>query len=149
MYRGLPTPLWGEILLYVVEVGNLSPTKVLGEVTGFEMITGRKSDVRNLRFCECVAFAHVPKAKRSHKLSPKTVPTLFVGYATKSLGYRLLDVRSGKLIKRRDVSFREDITVESSYLLEVLAKKYEGRKVQLLVNVPFVPIPVDGIRDHE
>ncbi|KAG2959421.1 hypothetical protein PC119_g26712 [Phytophthora cactorum] len=56
-----------------------------------------------------------------------------------SLEYRLLDLRSGKLIERRDVSFREDITVESSYLEELLAMQYEGREVQLPPNVPFVP----------
>ncbi|KAG3239214.1 hypothetical protein PI124_g15835 [Phytophthora idaei] len=75
---GLPAALWGEILLYVVEVDNMSPTKALTGTTP-EMITGRKPDVRNLRVCGCVAFAHVPKEKRSHKLSPKAVPTLFLG----------------------------------------------------------------------
>lgn len=74
---GLLTTLWGKILHYVVEVDNMSFTKALGEVTPFEMITGRKPDARNLRVCGRVAFAYVPKGKRPHKLSPKAVPTLF------------------------------------------------------------------------
>ncbi|KAG2828567.1 hypothetical protein PC129_g14326 [Phytophthora cactorum] len=41
----LPAALWGEILLYVVEVNNMSPTKALTGTTPFTMITGNKPDV--------------------------------------------------------------------------------------------------------
>ncbi|KAG3001467.1 hypothetical protein PC121_g20097 [Phytophthora cactorum] len=51
---GLPAALWGEILLYVVEVDNMSTTNALTGTTPFEMITGRKPDVRNLRVCGSV-----------------------------------------------------------------------------------------------
>ncbi|KAF4131099.1 hypothetical protein GN958_ATG19734 [Phytophthora infestans] len=64
-------------------------------------------------------------------------------------GYRLLEVLSGKLIKRRDISFREDINEESSYLEELLVKQYECCRVQIPVNASLVDIPVDGVRDHE
>ncbi|KAE8886485.1 hypothetical protein PF003_g29613 [Phytophthora fragariae] len=113
---GLPDSLWGEVLMYVVEVDNMSPTTALSGMTPYERLTGTKPDVGNLHVCGCVAFAHVPKKKRASKLSPKAVPTLFLGYAHTSLGFRLLDLRSADLIERRDVSFREDITVDSAYM---------------------------------
>lgn len=122
---GLPDSLWGEVLMYDAEVDNMSPTKALAGMTPYEKLTGTKPDVSNLHVCGCVAFAHVPKKKRASKLSPKAKPTLFLGYAQTSLGYWLLDLRTGNLIEQHDVSFREDITVDSAYVERLLARRYE------------------------
>ncbi|KAE9013386.1 hypothetical protein PR002_g14521 [Phytophthora rubi] len=144
---GLPDSVWGEVLVYVVEVDNMTPTKALAGMTPYEKLTGTKPDVSNLHVCGCVAFAHVPKKKRASKLSPKAKPTLFLGYAQTSLGYRLLDLRTGNLIEQRDVSFREDITVDSVYVERLLARRYEGSEEGLPVRVPYVRLPVNAVLD--
>ncbi|KAE8885345.1 hypothetical protein PF007_g10650 [Phytophthora fragariae] len=125
----------------------MSPTKALVGMTPYEKLTGTKPDVSNLHVCGCVAFAHVPKKKRASKLSPKAKPTLFLGYAQTSLGYRLLDLRTGDLIEQRDVSFREDITVDSTYVERLLARRYEGSDEELPVRVPYVRLPVNAVLD--
>ncbi|EGZ21863.1 hypothetical protein PHYSODRAFT_285664, partial [Phytophthora sojae] len=86
----MPESLWGEILMYVVEVDNLSSTKALPDMTPYQKLPGMNPDVGKLHVCGWVAFAHVPKKKRASKLSPKAVPTLFLGFSQSSMGYRLL-----------------------------------------------------------
>ncbi|POM75355.1 Polyprotein [Phytophthora palmivora] len=136
----LPESLWGEILMYVVEVDSLSPTKAQKNMTPYQNLTGVKPVVNNLRVCGCVAFAHVPKKKRAGKFSPRVVPTLFLGYASTLMGYRLLNLRTGDLIERRDVSFREDITMDNTFVENFLAKHYKGRKIVEPDVVPFVRV---------
>ncbi|KAG2764758.1 hypothetical protein PC129_g21067 [Phytophthora cactorum] len=133
--------------MYVVEVDNTSPILAMTGMTLYQKLAGDKPDVGNLRVCGCVAFAHVPKEKRSTKLSQKAIPTLFLGYAQSSLGYRLLDLHTCVLIERLGVSFRKDITADSSHVHNLLARRYTGSQVDLPGKVPFVRLPVDGVLD--
>ncbi|OWZ01628.1 Gag-pol Polyprotein [Phytophthora megakarya] len=104
----LPESLWGEILMYVVEV-DMNSTKALKDMTPYQKITGMKPVVQT------------------------------------SMGYRLLNLHTGELIERRDVSFREDITVDNNYLEKLLTKRYKGRQVVLPANIPFVHLPVNAV----
>ncbi|PKI37943.1 hypothetical protein CRG98_041656 [Punica granatum] len=54
---------------------------------------------------------HVPKEQRS-KLDDKANECIFVGYGDEEYGYRLLDPKKGKVVRSRDVVFREQETVE-------------------------------------
>ena len=54
----------------------------------------------------CVAYAHVPDCLRQ-KLDKKASKLRFVGYCTRSKGYRLYDEKTKKLIMSRDVTFNE------------------------------------------
>ncbi|KAE9171394.1 hypothetical protein PF005_g27158 [Phytophthora fragariae] len=144
---GMPESLWGEILMYVVEFDNLSLTKALADMTPYQKLAGVKPDVGKLHVCGCVAFAHVPKKKRASKLSPKAVPTLFLGFSQSSMGYRLLNLLTGDMVERRDVSFRDDITVDSEYVENLLARRYNGSQVVLPDMIPFVRLPVNAVLD--
>ncbi|KAE9297506.1 hypothetical protein PF008_g23728 [Phytophthora fragariae] len=142
---GLSESLWGEVLMFVVEVDNMNSTKALPDMTPYQKLTGMKPDVSKLHVCGCVAFAHVPKKKRASKLSPKVAPTLFLSYSQSSLGYRLLNLRTGDLVERRDVSFREDITVDSKYVENLLARRYYGNQVIIPDIISFVRLPVNAV----
>ncbi|KAE8981750.1 hypothetical protein PR003_g17828 [Phytophthora rubi] len=100
---GLSESLWGDVLMFVVEVDNMSSTKALPYMTPYQKLTGMKPDVSKPHVCGCVAFAHVPKKKRAGKLSPKVVLTLFLGYSQSSLGYRCVPVASSKCVMFRSV----------------------------------------------
>ena len=54
----------------------------------------------------CVAYAHVPDCSRQ-KLDKKADKLRFIGYCTESKGYRLIDERTRRLVKSRDVIFNE------------------------------------------
>ena len=54
----------------------------------------------------CAAFSNIPDQLRS-KLDDKAERMVFVGYSSRSKGYRLYDHNSGLVVTRRDVIFDE------------------------------------------
>jgi hypothetical protein len=89
-----------------VYIKNRCPTKVLDSKTPQEAWSGRKPDVSHLRVFGCKAFAHVPKEKRT-KLESKSMPCVFLGYYEGTKAYRLMCVKTKKIIKSRNVVFIE------------------------------------------
>ncbi|EGZ18364.1 hypothetical protein PHYSODRAFT_301060 [Phytophthora sojae] len=94
----LPNVLWTEVLPYVVEVDNLSPTKALKGMTPTEKLTGLKPDISKLKVCGCVGYVFIPKEKRKNKLSEKAESALFLGLPKTKHDYRLLHLRTGKMV---------------------------------------------------
>ena len=85
----LPNSLWGETLLTVAHVINLSPVVALQDVTN-SVWYGNDVSYEHLRVFGCKAFVHVPKDERS-KLDAKTSQCIFIGYGLDEFGYRLYD----------------------------------------------------------
>nr|CAE02415.2 OSJNBa0095E20.2 [Oryza sativa Japonica Group] len=101
---------WGEAILTVCHVLNRIPTKYK-KVTPFEEWERKKLNLSHLRTWGCLAKVNVPIAKK-HKLGPKTVDCVFLGYAIHSVGYRFLivnsgvpDMRVGTITESRDATF--------------------------------------------
>ncbi|KAG6616662.1 Integrase, catalytic core protein [Phytophthora cinnamomi] len=139
----LPFCLWGEVLGYVIEVDNMSATKALNGITPFEKLYGQNPEVI-YTFVDAKYFTTF--RRRNGKVSCICAPTLlFLGYAKSSLGYRILDLRTGKLIGRRDVVFHEDITAEPNYVRDLVDKTYFGKDVELPTAIDFVNIPVSSV----
>jgi transposase InsO family protein len=134
----LPNRLWPEVLQYIVDVDNMSATRALNGRTPSEKLLGKAPDVSKIRVCGSVGFIHEPKRKT--KLSPKAEPGLLLGFAQRSPGYRLLHLRTGKLVEARDVRFREDITVSRQYTSSLLNGQQASYK-----QIPFVPLPVEYV----
>lgn len=97
---------WAEAVNTAVYLINLSPTKVLKNVTPNEAWSGIKPNVKHLRIFGCKAMAHIPKERR-RKWDPKSEEFIFVGYSDETKGYRLLNSRTKKVVIRRDVEFIE------------------------------------------
>nr|KYP55888.1 Retrovirus-related Pol polyprotein from transposon TNT 1-94 [Cajanus cajan] len=66
----LPKHFWGEALLAVVHVINLSPTVALNTELPDKTWFGKNVSYDYLRVFGCKIFVHVPKDERS-KLHPK------------------------------------------------------------------------------
>ncbi|OWZ10426.1 DNA binding protein [Phytophthora megakarya] len=139
----LPMVLWTEDLRYVVEVDNLSPTKALKGETPTGKLTGAKPNVAQLKVCGCVGYVFVPKQVRMNKLSTKAEPALFLGFPRIGHGYRLLHLRTGKMVEAQDVKFREDVTVERTYINALL----KGRQ-HYYPQIPFIPLPVEYVAEQ-
>ncbi len=60
----------------------------------------------HLRVFGCKAFAHVPDEKRT-KLESKSMPCVFLGYYEGTKAYRLMCVKTKRIIKSRHVVFIE------------------------------------------
>ena len=105
--KGIPYFLWGEAVHTAVYLLNRCPTKALDNITPFEAYSGRKPGIAHLKIFGSLCYVHVPTQLR-HKLEPKSMKGVFVGYATCEKGYRIFDPISKKLTLSRDVTFDED-----------------------------------------
>jgi hypothetical protein len=103
--NNIPLELWAESY----NCANYTLNRTLSSnasVTPFELWFGRKPNLRHLRIFGCEAYMHVPDCDR-HKLEPKSLKCLFVGYCENTKAYRLWDPASRRLKISRDVIFNE------------------------------------------
>ncbi|MCP4490581.1 MAG: DDE-type integrase/transposase/recombinase, partial [Gammaproteobacteria bacterium] len=98
---------WAEALSTAVYLKNRSPSAAVDKKTPFEAYYGHKPGVKHLKAFGCAAYAHVPKDERK-KLDSKANKCWFLGYASSSKGYRLFDIKRGKVVVSRDVVFNEN-----------------------------------------
>ena len=85
------------------------------EQTPYEIWMGRKSSLSYLRTWGCLAKVNIPINKK-HKLGPKTVDFVILGYAQRSIAYRFLVVKSevpdmhvDSIMESRDAIFFENV----------------------------------------
>lgn len=114
-YANLEKKFWAEAVATAAYVVNRSPTKSLEGKTPYELWKGKKPNLSHLKIFGSEAMVHVPKEKR-HKWDKKSVKMIFMGYCDSSKGYRLMDPKTLKIIKSRDVIFIEN--VETSIPIE-------------------------------
>ncbi|XP_062529208.1 uncharacterized protein LOC105841774 isoform X3 [Bombyx mori] len=114
-YANLEKKFWTEAVATAAYVVNRSPTKSLEGKTPYELWKGKKPNLSHLKIFGSEAMVHVPKEKR-HKWDKKSVKMIFMGYCDSSKGYRLMDPKTLKIIKSRDVIFIEN--VETSIPIE-------------------------------
>ena len=114
----LPIHLWEEIWCATVYVYNRTPHRATGELP-IAKVYGRGGnpypvDVRNLRILGSIAYVHVLKKDRVHKLSPTADRFILVGYSECSKGYRLWDPDTDTIVERRDVTIDESKGYDSN-----------------------------------
>ncbi|POM60091.1 Uncharacterized protein PHPALM_31091 [Phytophthora palmivora] len=131
--------LWGKVLGYIVEVDNMSATKALNGITPFEKRFGSKPQVKDLH-----VFI-ISQEERSSKLDMLADPGVSLGYAKTSLGYRILDLCTGKLIERRDVVFYGDLAADHNYLQNLTDKTYSNAEIERPDHIEFASLPVSYV----
>lgn len=104
----LSKQFWAEALATAAYVVNRSPTKSIDGKTPMEMWSGKKPNLSNLRIFGSEVMVQVPKEKRQ-KWDSKSRNLIFVGYCESTKGYRLLDRKTNKITKSRDVVFLENV----------------------------------------
>ena len=65
---------------------NRCPTRAVQGMTPYEVWTGRKPNVSNLRILGCNAYAHIPKDERG-KIDSKIRRCIFLGYGETTKGF--------------------------------------------------------------
>ncbi|KAJ8715602.1 hypothetical protein PYW07_010084 [Mythimna separata] len=107
---------WAEAISTAVYITNRSPTKALDYKTPYEMWTGKKPNLNNLKIFGCHAMVHVPKENRQ-KWDSKAVKMIFVGYCDFTKGYRLYDENKKRIYKSRDVVFLENTVMNNCVIM--------------------------------
>ena len=90
---GLSWEWWGEAMLPACHTLNRVPMKNK-EKTPFKEWKNKRLTLSYLRTWGCLAKVNVPFAKK-HKLEPKMVDCVFLGYAFHSIRYRFLIIKPG------------------------------------------------------
>jgi transposase InsO family protein len=110
---GLSKEWWGEAILTACHVLNRVPTKNK-DITPFEEWKKKRLNLSHLCTWDCLAKVNVPINKK-HKLGPKTIDCIFLGYSFHSVGYRFLIINSGVsdmhvgiIMESRDAIFFEN-----------------------------------------
>ncbi|KAA0060607.1 Retrovirus-related Pol polyprotein from transposon TNT 1-94 [Cucumis melo var. makuwa] len=85
---------------------NRSSTFPVQNQTPEEAWSGQKPNIDNFRIFGCIAYAHVPDAKRS-KLDDKGEKCIFHGVCEQSKTYKLYNLITKKIVISRDVVFNE------------------------------------------
>lgn len=103
---GLSPKLWTEAVRTANYLQNRSSTKALAKSTPYEMLHGKKPDLRHLRIIGCKAYVLLPRTQQT-KLSAKALCTSLLGYDDCSKAYRCFDPVGNRIIISRDVTFDE------------------------------------------
>lgn len=82
------------------------PSLSLGHKSPFELLFNTLPDYAFLKVFGCQCFPWL-RPYAAHKLAPRSVPCVFIGYHSTVKGYRCLDPSSGKIFLSRHVNFNE------------------------------------------
>lgn len=85
--------------------------------TSDEKFTNQKVDISDLKLFGCPVMVHVPKANR-RKLDEKPTTIIFVGYDSRTKGYRIIKTSNRKLNISRDVKFLDHSTQPAQKYLD-------------------------------
>ncbi|KAH9779134.1 hypothetical protein KPL71_007611 [Citrus sinensis] len=105
--KKLPKTFWPEAVNWAFYVLNRCPTFAVMNQTPEEAWSGRKPSVEHFRIFGCVAYVHIPEAKRK-KLDAKSTTCVLLGVSEESKAYRLYDPVAKKIIISKDVVFEEN-----------------------------------------
>ena len=97
----------GEAIIVACHVLNIIPLKK-SMISPYEIWKGRKPNIRYFKVWGCLAYCKSTYPRRT-KLGSRAIKCAFVGYATNSKAYRLLDLESNVIIESREAEFFENL----------------------------------------
>ncbi|GBL87869.1 Retrovirus-related Pol polyprotein from transposon TNT 1-94 [Araneus ventricosus] len=100
----LPKMFWGFEVLTAVYINNRMPNTSIDCHTPYYFKYNNHPDLKNLRAFGCDSYTFIPKSKR-RKLDERCKKMIFIGYS--SMGYRLLDPTTKRIIISKNVKFNE------------------------------------------
>ena len=142
---------WGEALYTSNYLQNRSPSKATLNITPYERWYGISPNLSYLKIFGCKAHVLVPKEQRQ-KLDSHSFEALFLGYSEESKAYRLLNIKTHKLIISRDVIFNEQFSphiqshsfpedTDSDILIDPKIFQHQPSSIPPLSQTPLLPQP--------
>ncbi|XP_020114487.1 uncharacterized protein LOC109728471 isoform X3 [Ananas comosus] len=107
---GLPPRFWAEAIQTAVFLVNRLPSlTVLNGRSPYDILHGCASpDLQLIRVFGCLCYPDVQDIA-DHKLSPRSLPCIFLGLSDKHKGFRCLYPSTGKVFISRHVTFVETV----------------------------------------
>ena len=105
-HASFPHSFWVEAHHTAAYLHNILPTKRLNFSTPVFSLYGRHPSYDHLRTFGCTCYPNL-SATQSHKLQPRSVKCVFLGYPENFRGYRCYDPSTGKVHLSCHVTFDE------------------------------------------
>lgn len=136
--ENLPTKLWAEALNYATYLSNrLYHTSI--NTTPYEAYFKVKPNLSNLIKFGSKVYVHVPKHKRKHKLSPRTITMKFVGYTNSTVNFRVTNLNHTLVAEVTGVLFKQPQQIQK--IQQTQPKSLNESKATELKN-DFVQVPI-------
>ncbi|KAJ3686759.1 hypothetical protein LUZ61_015923 [Rhynchospora tenuis] len=101
----IPHMYWDEIFSSAVYLINRLPSSANSQIP-YTTLFNQSPDYSFLRVIGCLCFPHT-RHYNSHKLQLRSLPCVFLGYATSQKGYRCLHIDTNRIYTSRSVQFDE------------------------------------------
>lgn len=96
----IPHKYWDEIFSSVVYLINRLPSSTSS--IPFTTLFNKTPDYSFLRVLGCLCFPYT-RAYNDHKLQPRALPCVFLGYALSQKGYKCLHIPTNRILVSRNV----------------------------------------------
>lgn len=103
----LPFRFWSDAFYFAICLMNVLPTKILDGVSPTERLLGIALDYKFLKVFGCLCYLLL-RPYNKHKLQFRSLPCVFLGFATRHKGYKCVD-RTGRIYISRHVRFDERV----------------------------------------
>ncbi|RVW16046.1 Retrovirus-related Pol polyprotein from transposon TNT 1-94 [Vitis vinifera] len=117
--------------------GNRIPMKK-NEISPYELWKGRKPNIGYFKVWGCLTYCKKTDPNKT-KLGPRAIKCAFVGYASNSKAYRLLDLESNVIIESREVEFFENLLSDSNSQVPTSVGESQEETLSKVVEQPIVP----------
>lgn len=98
--------LWVDAFSSAAYIINRVPSPILGSKSPFEMLYLSSPNYDNFRIFGCRVYPYL-RDYAPHKLAPRSIPCIFIGFSTQYKGYRCLDPSTGRVYITRHAQFDE------------------------------------------
>ncbi|KAJ9538664.1 hypothetical protein OSB04_031397 [Centaurea solstitialis] len=102
----LPSSYWVDAFSSAVYIINRLPTSTLQGKSPFELLYSQTPNYHTFRAFGCRVFPYL-RDYSENKLSPRSLPCIFIGYSPKYKGYWCLDPVTSRVYISRHASFDE------------------------------------------
>ncbi|KAJ0781817.1 putative RNA-directed DNA polymerase [Helianthus annuus] len=102
----IPASYWVDAFTSATFIINRLPTPLLENKSPFELIFSQQPQYANLRTYGCQVFPYLRDYSK-HKLEPRSISCVFIGYSTQHKGYRCLDPTTSRIYITRHARFNE------------------------------------------
>lgn len=108
VHSAAPLSFWAEALQTATHLINRRPCRATGSLTPYQLLLGAPPTYDHLRVFGCLCYPNTI-ATAPHKLSPRSLACVFIGYPADHRGYRCYDMVSRRVFTSRHVTFVEDV----------------------------------------
>ncbi|KAD7117306.1 hypothetical protein E3N88_04574 [Mikania micrantha] len=130
---GLPKTFWADAVNTAAYLINRGPSVPLGFKIPEEEWQEKDASLKHLRVFGCSAYSLLKDVDRD-KLDSKAKKCTFIGYGSDSMGYRLWDFESRKVIRCKHVTFNEAELYKDRKESSVILKDYVEFEDETLDN---------------